>query len=543
MSNLLNDNEGRNVVLEAQRYLLQRRLSRFFKRNLVIDYNQWSHGGEFDLSTLLGGLNPAWDDELRDLYRLLGHVGGLARSVADEVIYVDSVSGSDTDGTGSSDSPYASLWFLANLPRVIAHHYSIVLRADVDYNDVLMITQEFDGDGCLSIVGAGTAVDPYAGALDGTITANVLERNTWRFLTTSVAPPAAGFKDFIRMTSGGSINNATPICTLDAGGSRIWARWVPLAGLANGDGYTYAIPGRTIRITGANITALNGRNATPLSSLPAISRINFVNLNIDLDSEAPTRYYSMVTDGAPMGFWFCRIFSPDVGFSSGADILFRNPINRHNPSTSLGDLETESGSGINNMFLSAGESPSSAGLDIVCRGASPRHGWDDEVLEVQSDARIYCVDCMARWNVMRANVELRQISARSINAIDSMIWANNIAAVPQFTGAAAFCLKGNLSQFNWVENLFGLSDTAIVLQSTFMRLINSGGDASGSISGYDYCVDLTGISKVYMTTAWQGTVPTIADIIFSDPAATPSAAFPAADAIQTDGLENTVMRT
>ena len=113
MSDLLNTSEGRNVIIEAQRFLLKRRLARFFKRNLAIDFEQYEKGlGEFDLSTLLGQLNVAWDDELRDLYRLLGTVGGLTESIAETEINVNPATGSDITGTGSADRPYASLWFI-----------------------------------------------------------------------------------------------------------------------------------------------------------------------------------------------------------------------------------------------------------------------------------------------------------------------------------------------------------------------------------------------------------------------------------------------
>jgi hypothetical protein len=534
MSNLLNDTEGRNVVLEAQRDLLRERLSRFFKRNLVIDYEQWSKGlGEFDLQTLLGQLNVAWDDELRDLYRLLGHIGGLTESVADDVIYVNSTDGSDITGTGSADSPYASLWFLPNLPRRIAHQYTILIKGDVDHDNILTICHEFSGDGCLSLVGQGVAEDPFGGGLDGIVNAQVTELNTWKFITTSVNPVVANGKHFLRMKTGAAQDNAAPICTLDPAGFRIWTRFGPMAGIANPDEYSYAIPPITLTIKGADICAVNGENATEISSNPAVSRINFVNLNIDLNSDAPTRYRAFVTSGAPMGFWFVRILCPDNSFSAGPDIVFKNDINRFNPSTETSDLETQSQSDIANLFLGAG-GPASAGLMVVNRSADPRHEWNDEIIALEHNVRVQCVDAMGRWDILKSNVELRQCSARSFLCQNSTAWFYNCAAIAEITGVSAYCLYANLSRVNWIEGLWGTSDTCGVLQSAFLRFINSGAD-SGALSTMTYGVDLSGISKMYMTNAWQGTaLPVGQDIYWSDQAVPASVAFPPVNKIETD---------
>jgi hypothetical protein len=553
VSTLLNDAEGRAAILTAQRYLLQRRLSRFFKRNLVIDYSQWSNGGEFDLRTLLGELNEHWDDEIRDLYRLLGHIGGLSDSVSDDIIYVNSIDGNDVEGTGSADEPYASLWFIRHLPRRIRHQYTILIKGDIDHGDELTICQEFANDGCLSLVGLGEAVDPYAGGLDGTIAAHTAELNTWMFCTTSVNPVVQNMKQFIRMKTGGSQDNAAPICTCDPGGSRLWTRFGPLAGIVNGDGYSYALPPWTITIKGADITALNGQNATSISSNEAVSRINFVNINIDVNSEAPTRYRSFVTSGAPMGFWFCRILIPDNSLSSGPDIVFRNWINKFNPSTPTSDLETQSQSDIANLFLSAG-GPSSAGLMVVNRSATdPRHEWDDEIIALETDSRVQCVDAMGRWSLLKCNVELRQCSARSFLCQNATAWFYNCAAIAEITGVASYCLYANLSRVNWIEGLWGTSDTCGILQTGFLRYINSGAD-SGALATLSYGVDLSGISTMYMTNAWQGTAPPAGqDIYWSDQAVPSSVAFPPADTIETDSTvinggavlaaQNVVMRT
>lgn len=539
MSNLLNDTEGRLVVLEAQRELLRERLSRFFKRNLVIDYEQWSKGlGEFDLPTLLGDLNEGLDDELRDLYRLLGHVGGLQQTVWDEIIHVNPATGSDITGTGDTAHPYASLWFLPTLPRIIANHVIIVLWGDVDYDDILYVSHEFRGNGGLSFVGYGAAPDPAGGVLNGTLGGASNERNTWETLTLSVAPTAPCAQYFIRMTDGAEVDNAVPINTI--AGSVVWGRQVPMAGVNIGDAYTYAIPARTLTIEGACITAINGGNANELSSLPAVSRINFINLNIDIDV-GTTRQYEFVTQGAPMGFWFCRILAPAVAHSTGPDIIFQNSINRHNPSTATSALESAAACGIANLFLGAGENAESAGLMVVNREDTV-FAWDDPVIRLDANAKVFCVDCMARWEIKHSNVELRQCSAASWWMLNATIYMTNCAANPAADGSSFWGIYAELCRLSFNIGLFMQMDTAIVLASSFLRFQTSGGDSLGN-SAYDYCVDLTGISNMFMLDAWQGTAPTINDIIFNDPAAPIPAAFPAADAVVTDAILNNVMRT
>lgn len=153
MTYLLNDEQGRNAVIVAQKWLCERRLSRFWKRNFVRAVESWRATGVFDLATLTGDLNPAHDSELRDLYRLLGVIGGLETSVQDESYFV-SPSGSDVTGDGTQAKPYASLWFLRNLPRRINHWYRIIIDGDISYND-LHLDFDFGFFGSLSFVGVG----------------------------------------------------------------------------------------------------------------------------------------------------------------------------------------------------------------------------------------------------------------------------------------------------------------------------------------------------------------------------------------------------
>lgn len=111
---------------------------------------------EFDLSTMLGQLNSAHDSDILDMFRLLGAIGGLNTSIADMTYYVNATTGNDQTGTGSATSPFASLWFLENLPRRINHKYRVVLMSDVaEPGRSLNFNFEFGNDGSFALLGSG----------------------------------------------------------------------------------------------------------------------------------------------------------------------------------------------------------------------------------------------------------------------------------------------------------------------------------------------------------------------------------------------------
>jgi len=155
MSNLLNTEEGRSALLVSQKFLLQRRMSRFFKRNIEIDINAYREGQEFDLGKMLGSLNPAHDAEILEIYRLLAAVGGLERTIADLTYYISPTTGSDSTGTGSSARPYASLWFVKNLPKTIAHKVRVLITSNLDASTTdLDLAFRFEAGGSFALAGA-----------------------------------------------------------------------------------------------------------------------------------------------------------------------------------------------------------------------------------------------------------------------------------------------------------------------------------------------------------------------------------------------------
>lgn len=532
MSNLLNNDEGRNVVLEAQRHLLRRRIARFFKRNLVVDYQQWSNGGEFDLATLLGQLNVAWDDELRDLYRLLGHIGGLDKSVQNEQIYVNPATGSDTEGTGSSGQPYASLWFLPFLPRVILHDYRILIFGDVNHGGILSVDHSFKDNGCLSFIGVGAAVDPYSGVLDGTISGHANFNSTTMEIQASLAPQITGHRYFIKMKDGPEINHAAPLVDLSVGSSLLDARANPLLNVNNGNAYTYIIPAHTVTITGANIHAQSGHNAAShdvLLNTSLATRINFVNLNIDCDSPTDEKY-AFITAGAPVGFWFVRLLvTPDE-----ENVVFLNDVNRFNPVADPLSLENASLSGITNTFLAINGLADSAGLAIVNRDGD-EFSWNDAVVVLEKNARVNCVDCMGRWIVRNTASEIWQCSGGTFDVYSSHLRAINVLAHPKQNGGGEMCVQARMANIWWDTGVVGTCDNGFDLTSSWLRM--------GVESRFSSCVNgcqMKGLSKVQMQTAWLGQVTTGADIDFPEPGIPTTSPFPGAGAVATDGIENSV---
>jgi hypothetical protein len=163
MSNLLNTTSDRMIVIEAQRYLLRRRISRHWQRSLVIAWDEWrTTGNRFSLATLVNQLNNAHDTEIRELAELLGIVGGFTATIQDLSYWIDPVAGDDASGDGSQANPYKTLWFLDLLPGVIRHAVRVMVLADASglgagISDPINTSRfSFEGNGgFLSIIGVG----------------------------------------------------------------------------------------------------------------------------------------------------------------------------------------------------------------------------------------------------------------------------------------------------------------------------------------------------------------------------------------------------
>jgi hypothetical protein len=271
-STLLNSIDGRQAMLIAAQHLLKRRLSRFFKRNLVIDYNYWKTTGQFPLSQILGQLNGLNDQEILDLYHLLGVVGGLPTSIADTTIFVNAVTGSDVTGDGSSTSPFASLWFMDILPRRLNHKYRVVLQSDVTAYS-LRLDFDFGEDGSFAILGQGTP--------------QVLETN----LIGSIGTLGGGGGMWVACVGGFGVlaqssfiesgNFAVPVHKIAmVNNALIQGMPWTLGGVTPGDDCHIVRPSRTLTVENIEACCTGGRRLRQ-------SQVGIFNLNIDFPASTP----------------------------------------------------------------------------------------------------------------------------------------------------------------------------------------------------------------------------------------------------------------
>lgn len=536
MSNLLNDAEGRRLVLEAQRHLLRRRLSRFFKPDLVYDYERWSHGvGEFDLGTLIRNLNVAYDDELRDLYRLLGTIGGLDESIIATNVYVDPTNGSDITGTGSVDRPYASLWFLPFLPRVIKHPYHILLLDDLTMSGNFTLNVTFaDADppstdrGCLNFIGVGAADELAPGDV---LTGNAQFQTAWNEYDLNSTPPANAQQGFLQITSGARENYCAPVNRIDQPNKRLWTRYNPIDTVAGNESYHFVTPARRLTFRGFSISSQGAEEITTTGSSRAASRINFANLILDSHNQGLTVYKYAVISGLPVGFWFCQ-FKMTQSVYNYPIFLKDGIINEFNP-VYMADL-TESG--VANLTHNPGNYDA-AGLMIINRDAV-EFGFGQPMLFLDGTSRLYSTDCMAKV-LVEGTAKLYSSSAKQLFLEKGVFKVERFCADPN--DATAFLA---MQVFNGVaeikDGLLGKTDPAtgvgIYLYGARVMLDNVGGDAAATMSQYSFGTGIKAASIMAMH-PWQGTRGVVGpnfDIVWLDIGATD--VFPAGGAQKLDAI-------
>jgi hypothetical protein len=528
MSNLLNTAEGRNVVLEAQRYLLKRRLSRFFKRNLVIDFEQFSKGlGEFDLGTLLGQLNPAWDDELIDLYRLLGTIGALPESIADTQIYVNPTTGSDITGTGSTDRPYASLWFLGFLPKRINHLYRVLIYGDIDHGGPLTLTNEIGDGGSLSFVGVGPAVEVFSAVASFVDAAPVNQQQTWIEIETNTPPVAGVTRSYIQFLDGANVSYAAPVNRIDIGNQRVYFRRDPLSGIVQNNNFHYIEPAHTLTVQGLNIVC-SGSHRVPESLSFRGSRVNFVNLTIAVDNQGSNVNTMVYTDGVPMTFSFCQI--EVAGEASAYPCKIQNSINEFVPVDD--QLIALSACGVGNLFQGAGGQPISCGMQFINPDAA-EYDYADRVLLIGNGSYAQSIDCMGYVRALGSST-VRRLSAKQLQFWNATSDADYICGDPNNATPNAISVEHSLVRVG--HALVGLANTGFLLANSRVYFSQGGGSVGATMTVLGaYAFDLSGQSKLYLRNPWTGQSGTINDIVFSDPSPVVAAAFPAANAIVSGG--------
>ena len=533
MSNLLNDTEGRNVVLEMQRFLLRRRISRFCERSLVVDYENWSHGvSEFDLGTLITDLNVAWDDELRDLYRLLGAVGGLPESIADTDLYIDPATGSDVTGTGSADRPYASMWFLDLLPKKLSHTYNIILLGDVTITD-FNVSMEFEGDGCLNFIGRGAVDEPYPG-LASPITATTQFLQAWRENTMTIAPTSALMKTFAQATIGGAVGVAAPVNRIDNANLKFWCRFAATAGYGPGDNVRFIRPQHTLTFARGSLHAYGGEDMDGDFVNYRGSRINCINLILDIDNPEAEQTRLFSTSGLPMGFWFCQFSCPETNYYA---VIFKNKINIFNPVTPAATLAPLANTNVVNMFLGSYGARQSAGLMFIDREDLEFDASHAELLIEESE--LACVDCMSAVYSYHDNF-LFDCSCKYFYSNGGSLNLSHVAFDPN-NPVIPECASFNNSIVSMLECLVGTANSGFSFTNCKARISNCGGDAAGTMTSLAaYALYLIACSTVSQPNAWNGTSGTTNDCFLEDTAT--AGAFPGAGAALSDALWNCVAR-
>lgn len=334
-SNLMGTDEGRSAMAQAARYLLQRRFSRFFKTNLVETFNHYLSTGEFPLSRILGALNGANDAEILNLYRLLGIAGGLPESVCDIEVFVDAVNGSDVTGTGSSDLPYSSMWFLPLMPRKINHNYRIYLRSNVSILGPCNFDFDFGPDGALAVIGQGVYQTVSADLEIDTVDA-LLTSVGQLIKFTGVVADCTG--DFLLALDGAEANKAVPIHAWYTPDSVV-VPYGALNGVAPGDICRVVTPFYTLSARSFGFSCRNDTSTTTITN--DSGKINITNLQLLVSGTGNPKQQAVLIDNTCVqSMSFVKL----VPFSPGGDMTIKSAVN-----TSSAMYEGDHNSGIQNI--------------------------------------------------------------------------------------------------------------------------------------------------------------------------------------------------
>jgi hypothetical protein len=369
---LLTDDEGRNAIKVAQQFLLKKRLSRFFERNLVMSYEEWKAGGGFNLSTTLDDLNDFHDQEIRQLYRLLSVAGGLPSTIADVDVYVDSVNGSDETGDGSSGNPYASMWFLDNLPHQINHIVDILITADYTHTDHIHLDFVFGPNGCFNIIGVGApTVLQHNLAINST---GLLDDGLGRYFGMTTPFAADYANEFLMAIDGPDIGITQAIHERS---SANYVVTVPGAFNAIANGHHVDVVQPTIKLKAPAITCdCHVANAF-FSVTNTEAKVSFFNLKIEVGTTLGTCIDCfLIENSCPQCMSFCQILpvggalAGTMRIASGSELNTQNGNDVSAAKAASGVLNiSELSAGVKIAGLSVQDMPLGAVyFDIICEG-------------------------------------------------------------------------------------------------------------------------------------------------------------------------------
>jgi len=495
MSNLLLTAEGRQALLVAQRFQLERRLSRFFHRTVVVDISRKREGlQEFDLSTMLGALNAAHDPEIIDIFRLLGAVGGLSVSIADMTYYVDAATGSDVTGTGSLMRPFATLWFLDNLPRRIKHAYRIVLLSDIlSPTQDLLFDFDFGSEGSFALIGSGAPTEIQAptpaGMGVGPLGGNggmVVPLASQTFLPTAA-------QNFLQATSGSASGIAVPIhSTVNTPWGDALVQLMPftIGGLNPADNVRVITPRRMLRIRSI-YSCCRGMAQVNRSQLA------IVNLTIDFEVIPPPWYAP-----PPSHFRWANDCISTISFVKFLDTWSDTSSSYDEPGNMIrgGGLNTDvlhdhveilslANCGVVNLDAPYGTpySPWICGAELA--GLAP-----SEYLGIDGNANVVGLDCHCTVvlrntsNILFSNVGSFKLMNANVSLKCCIADGHNTAVPPLTRGAVelydSICKADNITPIasDNIFSLFGGSKVRIIqcgLDMTYSQINNGGVRAEG----------------------------------------------------------------
>ena len=452
MTNLLATTEGRNAATVAQKFLLQRRLSRFFKRNLVISVNKYESGGTFDLPTLLGDLNVVHDDEVIALYRLLGLVGGLSETVADIEVHVNGTTGNDLTGDGSAAAPYQTFWFFDGLPKRVRHKIEIVFSGTVgDGTFDLIFDHVFSGNGSINFIGTGAPTQiagPFECAAIGAMSDGI-----GRFVALNIAPGAAYEGKFLHCISGIDAGQATPIHDVPAGLSVALTSPMFLSAVP-GDDFNVVEPAPVMSLRSLQGYAVGERQTWPFDYRR--NRIVFVNCKI---------VFSDIQDGEDKFVWRNRChtqFSFVQAVMSSATPTYAMLSGHVNDGSSIDtDLEALANCGVINLN------------DAVDGAHSTMAGMSTTVnytIQTSGEAVIKRISSFGGWTFNKAYASLELCFAdyftvsQSVLEFSQSIGRGQVYGVEPFFGAAFRALRSRMSCYFCTclisNNIFAFTDNS-----------------------------------------------------------------------------------
>lgn len=541
MTQLLTDQEGLAAVIESQKWLLRRRMSRHWHRRLKIALDEWVSTGVFSLQTLADALNDSHDQEIRNCYRILGAIGALPATIDDLSYYIDATAGDDYTGDGSQSNPYQSAWFLDLIPQTIRHAVRILITTDLNIDVINTSRFVFEGDGCLTFLGVSapevnttghvsTAWQPLYGS-GYNVSVNPLapwahdSLAGWFVQNTTVASPNYNWVAPILQNFTDSIS----IPTMGQG--------LNMSILA-AETFRVIRPALSIEVT---TMVLNHSNPTRWTrNIPGASdrynrtRVTFANLRIDCDQVGTGNRWN-VTALSDVAFCFCTL---------AGHMYLAGPLNTHNPfdddfpALTLTNIEN-----LNPAYQSAGDN-APAGVFIYNQAYPTALGNADiqacvtEYFYPCENVRLafsgvrglfYCNGVISRNTGERRSGEAfhticiwmdydegNAIFADNCDTGFSYIgWINN-------PGETAYAGIGVYEQSKIQLRNFGVDNTIPITPSPDYGIV--WGDGVGT-----YCGSLW-ISDWDPTTYLAGTVN---DILFNDGVPT-AAAFPAAHAVATE---------